>query len=511
MQYKLRGGFGRVVGSAEYYKLQLLILVARFLSWKLAAKDSFIAKDLQTIRALHALGFVFECLLAILSFRSIQIDQTPLVKFHENYEPLIRAQSPTRSDTILHQEQRIPSPLAKPRIDASLVEKLAPRTPQPTYQSPTPPPEEDETGQDSPMDWTPQHDFRPATAYHAPQAKPAFDGPSPFHGVIPPAPTSWAQRLRNPPNQPTFRKASETKRESLFPPRVTKRVISDTASDASTQFSPISRRDMQFEAASPVKFADPKFFAPGDTKDTGLESLFRDTFTLDKRLAEDFPEDEWQNPWELPEHIVHNPSTQFLLGVLLAASCVGWDYASTVTPAYEIHVRLFILVVAASATLYQLRSSLVARRFGSMGTQLCGLLASAYIGWRLSINSDNEGVERVSAFGLWYLIASMIWVIWDLVSSLAAPTKDTIPFEASKPEYQEQVPQGSPVTVSQQAPRATASRAPTVTKSTITSTTTKPNTIELTQRTTRSRSKAQNQSKRDSLGDGLGSLNIGGW
>ena len=449
--------------------------------------------------------------LVVLSFRSIQIDQTPRVTFQENYEPVIRARSPTRSDTILHQEQRIPRPLAKPRIDASFVEKLAPRTPQPTYQSPTPPPEEDETGQDSPMDWTPQHDFRSITAYHPPQANSVFDGPSPFHGVIPPAPISWAQRLRNPPNQPTFRKASETKRESLFPPRVVKRVISDTASDTSTQFSPISRRDMQSEAASPVKFADPRFFAPGDTNDTGLESLFRDTFTLDRRLAEDFPPDGRQGLRDLSGHIVRNPSTHFLLGVLLAASCVGWDYASTATPAYEFYVRLLILVVAATVSLHQLRSSLMVSRFGSAGTQLCGLLASAYIGWRLFMNSGSEGLERISAFGLWYLIASMIWVIWDLVSSLAAPVEDTIPFEASEPEYQEQVPQGSPVSVSQQPPRATASRAPTVTRSTITSTTAKPNTIELTQRTTRSRSKAQNQSKRDSLGDGLGSLSIGGW
>ena len=62
MQYKLRGGFGRVVGSAEYYRLQLLILVARYLSWKLASKDSINAKDLPTMRALHALSFVFQIL-----------------------------------------------------------------------------------------------------------------------------------------------------------------------------------------------------------------------------------------------------------------------------------------------------------------------------------------------------------------------------------------------------------------------------------------------------------------
>ncbi|KAL8872165.1 MAG: hypothetical protein Q9174_002156 [Haloplaca sp. 1 TL-2023] len=511
MQYKQRGGLGRIVGSAEYYKLQLLILAARYLSWKLGAKDSPIAKDIQTLRAIHALSFVFEFLLAILSFRSIQIDQTPLVTFQEDYEPLMRARSPTRSDTILHQGQRIPSPLPKPRIDASFVEKLAPRTPQPTYQSPTPPPEENETGQDSPMDWTPQHEFRPATAYHAPQARPVFDGPSPFHGVIPPAPVSWAQRLRNPPNQPTFRKASETKKESLFPSRATKRVISDTVSEASTQFSPVSRRDMQSETVSPVKFADPRFFAPGDTKDTGLESLFRDTFSLDRRLAEDFPPDQWQDPWKPSSHIIRNPSTHFLLGGLLAASCVAWDYASTVVPNYELHVRTSILGLAAMISLYQLRSFLTVGRFGSAGTQICGLLASAYIVWRLTINSDNEDSERVSAFGLWYLIASMIWVAWDMVSSLAVPADSASESGALQPEHQEQLPQEPPLHVAQRAPKATVSRAPTVTNSTITATTAKPNTIALTQRTTRSRSKAQNQNKRDSLGDGLDSLSIGGW
>lgn len=58
MQYKLRGGYGRIVGYIEYYKLQLIALAIRYAGWKLMAKDSVVHIDPQATRALHAFSLV---------------------------------------------------------------------------------------------------------------------------------------------------------------------------------------------------------------------------------------------------------------------------------------------------------------------------------------------------------------------------------------------------------------------------------------------------------------------
>lgn len=58
MQYTLRGGYSRIVGYVEYYKLQLVALVIRYLGWKMVAKDSAVRIDPQAARALHAFSLV---------------------------------------------------------------------------------------------------------------------------------------------------------------------------------------------------------------------------------------------------------------------------------------------------------------------------------------------------------------------------------------------------------------------------------------------------------------------
>lgn len=64
MYYKLRGGYGRVVGRADYYKLQLITLATRFATWKLAANESTFTLEPQTSRAIHAFGLVLEILVS---------------------------------------------------------------------------------------------------------------------------------------------------------------------------------------------------------------------------------------------------------------------------------------------------------------------------------------------------------------------------------------------------------------------------------------------------------------
>ncbi|KAL8697572.1 MAG: hypothetical protein Q9201_007059 [Fulgogasparrea decipioides] len=504
MQYKLRGGCGRIIGSIEYYKLQLIALAVRFLSWKLATKEPTLFKDPQTSRALHALSLVLQIMLITLAFRSIRLDQRPIVSFQENHELSVPTQSQSTSTATSHQNIRDLSPPPRPRIDSFLIEKLAPRAEQPSYQPPTPPPEEDEAIEDNIMDWTPQHNFRPATTYHAPQSRPVFNEPSPFHGVIPPAPVSWAQRLRNPPNQPSFRKASETKRETLFPGKKNKRVISDAASDVSGQFSPVSHRDTTSEIESPVKFADPKFFAPNDLSETGLESLFGDTFSLGRELTEDASR---QGPDER-QMVMPSPYKPFgflIAAVLLGVSCGIWDLASSILPGSEAQIRFLILLVPASVSARNVILS-TSRSLSSIVVSAASIALAVYIGMLVYYPLDHEGQERIGALGFWYLLALTAWEGWGFISNLATPS----PVGQTEAMHQEPLPQKEASQPPIPRPKNSTTRTPTINTSTTPtiSTIRNPNTIALSQHTMKQ--KAYDEKRRDSLGDGLGGLSLGG-
>ena len=80
-----------------------------------------------------------------------------------------------------------------------------------------------------------------------------------FRGNLPPNIISPAHRLRNPPNQPIFRKASEAKKQSFF--------------------SGPNGRNPDYETQENI-FKDPTLF-PSDGKDeTGLESILERAFTI---------------------------------------------------------------------------------------------------------------------------------------------------------------------------------------------------------------------------------------
>ncbi|KAL8899100.1 MAG: hypothetical protein Q9207_006370, partial [Kuettlingeria erythrocarpa] len=344
MQYKLRGGQGRIVGHVEYYKLQLIALATRYLSWKLMAKNSAILTDPQAVRALHAFTLVLQVILTLPSFRAIRIDQRPLVSFQEKYEPLIPARAQQDENTTIQMPLTDFNPPSQSGVEPFPIEKLAPRPYQPAYQPPTPPPEDDD--EVSAMEWTPQHKFQQPVTYRAPQTQPVFNEPSPFHGVLPPAPVSWAQRLRNPPNQPAFHKASKEKKENFFGKK-SNRVISDAASDVSSVAPSVTDSSM-LDFDSPVKFAPPRFFAPADRMETGLESLFSDTFTLGREPSME----EQQNANLTRRPISANPLPRLLTTLLSAASCVAWDYVSAMLPASGNYLRYLSIAVPAIIVVY---------------------------------------------------------------------------------------------------------------------------------------------------------------
>ncbi|KAL8700339.1 MAG: hypothetical protein Q9224_001010 [Gallowayella concinna] len=517
MNYKLRGGFGRVVGRADYYKLQLVTLAVRFVTWKLGAQESTFPLDPQTNRAIHAFGIVLESLLAVLSFRAIQIDQRPQVSFQEQYVPLVPKTSNTEDVSALQPNTRNLSTPLRPRVQRFPMEKLAPKPlvqQQPPYQPPTPPPEDDTENMD--MDWTPQHNFRPATTYNTLQSQPAFNEPSPFHGALPPAPVSWAQRLRNPP-QPSFHKASEEKKAHFFSKR-NQRMLSDDASDVSSSFSPKSTSIMS-EISSPVKFAPPRFFAPRDRMETGLESLFEDTFRLSKDIKPFDHEAEKEKVELGMSSVASRPWPRLVTALLLSASCGAWENAAAFYPGCAPVLCTICQIIAATiASLNAASSAALPRTIRSTGSAVYyGIEAAIAMGfgiliWRPWGYGD---LLQFSKLGLWFLIALTVQEIWDFVSCLfiPAPSLRVQVEESRKPakqgtELQQEASQ-------QSAPKSAArqgsfNQGPKMDQATVTSANASMNTMQLDPRMTRSR--ARNESRRDSLGvDGLGGLSLGGW
>ena len=165
------------------------------------------------------------------------------------------------------------------------IRDFAPQSPvsAPTLYRPLTPPDEDS---DNAMDWTPSQpsSLPPAPLLRATRATTKHSQePSPFHGHLPADIISPAHKLRNPPNQPTFRKASAAQKQKFFKPTAT-RSIRDDYSETS---EPPSLSEVDFGDASPIKFADPKFFPEAERKDTtGLENLFSNIFTISEEPAE---------------------------------------------------------------------------------------------------------------------------------------------------------------------------------------------------------------------------------
>ncbi|KAL8909564.1 MAG: hypothetical protein Q9171_004973 [Xanthocarpia ochracea] len=518
MQYKLSGGHGRVVGRVDYYKLQMMALAIRFVTWKLAVTESTFAIEPQSARAIHAFGLVLEILLSILSLRTVQIDRRPQVSFQEEYEPMVPGRSMPQKTPALQQNSRDLSPLSRSHVQRFPIEKLASKTLTPQqlpYQPPTPPPEEDDA--DTGMDWTPQHNFRPAKTYNILQAQPTFNEPSPFHGALPPAPVSWAQRLRNP-AQPPFHKASDEKKENFFGQK-SSRMLSDDISDVSSRISPKSPSFMS-GIGSPVKFAPPRFFAPVDRMETGLESLFEDAFTLSKdtKTLKD------QNVRHYPEpevsSLATSPLTRLVTTSFLSMSCVAWEVAATLLPSSAPTVRMGCQLVAATiSSLNAASSAALPRTTRSIGSALfygVEAIAAAALGGLIWQPFSYGGQVDCRALGLWFLIGLTVQEVWDLFSSLLLPAPSiTAQSSVNRERTYQDTTAHKPAVQQQQALRSEPrqnpfNQAPKMNRATALSSNAKLNGVQMSQRT--ARSKTRDEGRRDSLGvNGLGSLSLGGW
>ncbi|KAL6714945.1 hypothetical protein ACLMJK_007205 [Lecanora helva] len=298
LQERLTKAGGRILGKSEYYKLQAVLLAARCLSYVYTMDMPREASTSQAVKGIHLALLFFGTLLTTMSFRAISIDYTPRVFFQDSPEPSTFQTAPQRTDSSAQYTldpivdrtsfSRPQSELNNPSFSINDLAPLS-RQAQPTlHHSPypplTPPPEENDNDV---MDWTPSQQamLRPTSTHRPSKLISQPPQPPPFRGHLPADVVSMEHRLRNPPNKPMFRKASEAQKQNFFKtPRRGPQQDSDHISDTGTEYEPSVA---ETETPATVKFAQPKLHLPsGQPADTGLERLLANAFSLDDEPQE---------------------------------------------------------------------------------------------------------------------------------------------------------------------------------------------------------------------------------
>lgn len=355
----------------------------------------------------------------------MRVDYTPRVLFQDSPEPLISRRSQQDTSSIGHTHSYQPrrrrslhNGQARAAIPPFHVSDLAPTPEQPLrpYRPLTPPSDTDES---EAMDWTPsQEALRPAASYRDSKPTPAPVQPSPFYGRLPPDQVSQNHRLRNPPNRPTFQRASSPKRNNFFTRMVGNRNQDD-----------VSGPDNEVTS----QFAPPKFFPQSDYRaDTGLESIFSTTFAIADEPAEIRTAREQEQRLSQQYHLHRSQSLtsshlfQRIISVLLLGlSCLAWFRAPKVSY-LTLPLRLAGLgvaaVVAGKGLLQVIQRPAAYRSFSDMLLFGCELGLSIFLGRMVKTSPsveipfatpDQQGLETV---GMGLLIVMLVQEVWISVS-----------------------------------------------------------------------------------------------
>ena len=344
---KMSGKVGRLVGLSEFYKLQGILNLTRLLAWYSICKDRGFHLDSSNTRAVHALMLVFNLVVSLISYRTVHIDSTPKVIFHDSPQPR-RSQQHTVMQAPLVTHSSTPSTLTSASFKHNAtsvtgqfpIDRLASpssRTYTSSYQPPTPPPEDDADK----MDWTPAKDtFNPSNPVRLPHSSPLTVEPSPFHGRLPLPPMSKARYLRNPPKKATFRKTPAAQQQRFFGDIMSS--VSATSYDRDEAENE-SQDDLDVKRPTPVgnrlNMDRPEFFAQTDLEaDTGLESLIKGVFSL----ADDPPEIRAERERQIHEQRIFQEDQNLRVSItgrirapwerivsitLLSLACLSWSYS----------------------------------------------------------------------------------------------------------------------------------------------------------------------------------------
>ena len=380
----------------------------------------------------------------------------------------------------------------------------------PLYQPPTPPPDDDDH---EAMDWTPSQEskvLRPAASYRTFDALSHPPQSFPHRRNLPTDAVSQGHSHHSPLHQPMFRQGLETQIHGSFktPKKYTMRDSYDETPFATPYEPAVGSPEL-----SPIKFAQPKFFPHTDHEDLGLESLMANNFSLAEEPREVRARQQYEKRKNRTQSHGSNIYTQWHGSVallLLAISCMVWTNAPIPSlAAFRLHFGLAALCIAALVILKSLLpavrknsdrslSDIMLLTFELITTMILGVALRQ----RAAMSSSEDSIGPLKTPGIILMVVLIAQEAWMMFSGTW--TRRMTNEEISSP----------PVTQPAPAPN----KLDRIMESGISSTRQNPNfgiatgsasqhPPALSQRTTRSRTKLENDSH---ASGGFSSLSLGG-
>ncbi|KAK2843926.1 hypothetical protein FQN49_005937 [Arthroderma sp. PD_2] len=274
LRLKVEGHHGRLIGLREYYRIQIVALMVRFMAWAGLQDPAITGLHPQLKPSIHIFVDSFTLITTLASTSTIKFEKKPLVNWSDNTETLLvnangsagrQLESPPDSQTSETGSQT--------SFNRFPISSLAPRrlaTPEP-YIPPTPPLDPPQDDADA-MDWTPSRQSLQIPIKPATHQAPAVSTSTLFQGQLPQVskPPSW--NLRNPVSEKLEtiqKKPNPFHQAPILQPTLFS--LEDEEEEEEAQPKPVR---------SNAVFAAPKFFPPGLTAETGLENLFDQAFSI---------------------------------------------------------------------------------------------------------------------------------------------------------------------------------------------------------------------------------------
>jgi hypothetical protein len=249
------------------------------------------------------------------------------------------------------------------------------------------------------MDWSPSYSKYRAFAAPVERSKQAFSSApiehrdSPFWYKVPPAPISEAHRLRNPPNQPRLRVASQEVKENFF--------------NSVTRKSPILGQSQDVPRHE-VEFAQPRFFPPTPPNEADDVADMFQSFSLNDEISK-IAEVKSRN-----RHVVR--------ALILLVGLIYWRQETYHPSAHMTNVLLGIMTVCLGLSIRSVvdnaTSRLVKKKhhlWSSIGLGLNLLECVAAICGLVEVWSRTGDCADCASLGMIYIGEMMVRELWQVL------------------------------------------------------------------------------------------------
>ncbi|EFQ98679.1 hypothetical protein MGYG_01700 [Nannizzia gypsea CBS 118893] len=424
LRLKVEGHHGRLIGLREYYRIQIVALMVRFMAWAGLQDPAITGLHPQLNPSIHAFVAIFTLITTFASISTIKFEKRPLVDWHDNTEELLsgtnsragtRPSSPQESQASEMGRQPVPQrfPIAS----------LAPRrlaTPEP-HVPPTPPRDLRRDDIDA-MDWTPSRPSLKVPAKPVTQQTQTLSSSMLFQGQLPqvPKPPSW--NLRN----PVAEKVEQIQKKPnpfhqapvLQPTRLSLEDDEDGEEEEGQDHKPVRTNAV---------FAAPKFFPPGLTAETGLENLFDQAFSIADGPGNAQQNQSGQVSINQRSAVSGNSPTHILRIILLSSCVVLWMSTKVYTePAKSIEsvVLGISFLVAAFSFLESLMKPMLVWNVTEILLSLFELVSCVYLAVVQARQLDSPvGLDNAGIYLVSFMMGHEMFGLGPLLSPYTNPTE----------------------------------------------------------------------------------------